>query len=342
MPTHQERKLYLDVLRVAATVAVVLIHVSTLHYYEFLPRSLGWLTINLYDGMARWAVPVFVMISGALFLDPARDFSLRRLLSKNVVRILAAFGFWSFVYACIYANGFQDFLYQLLTGHFHMWFMLMIAALYLLIPLYRKFTATPEHVKYFLVIGALTGFLIPELLSIPALATLKNSLGKLCSYTGLGYSVYFVGGWYLSTADFSKRQRKIIYVLGIVGFLYTITGTSLLTYLREQATPDPFYNYFSTGVLLESAALFVLARYGLQGIQWSGKTQRILIRLSTLSLGVYLCHILFMDLVQRLGLSVMSFPALLSVPVMTCVIFLLSTLCSAIIHQVPVLRKYIV
>src|SRR4051794_9413182 len=63
---------YLDGLRVAGMVAVVLLHVSLglIHYRTLSPVDFRWcLAIN---ALTWWAVPVFVMISGALLLDPAR------------------------------------------------------------------------------------------------------------------------------------------------------------------------------------------------------------------------------------------------------------------------------
>ena len=42
---------------------------------------------------------MFLMLSGALMLDPGKPFQIRTLYRKNILRILTAFLFWSALYA---------------------------------------------------------------------------------------------------------------------------------------------------------------------------------------------------------------------------------------------------
>ena len=91
-----QRIIYFDVLRIVAVFAVVVLHVCSRRFIVAFP-STEWEVLNVYDSLTRWGVPVFVMISGALFLDEKKDFSIKRLYRKNVVRIICAFVCWSFV-----------------------------------------------------------------------------------------------------------------------------------------------------------------------------------------------------------------------------------------------------
>ena len=63
------RLVYMDWLRVLATIAVVTIHVSA-GYVSMLDASnvSRWMAGNFYDSFSRASVPIFVMISGALLL----------------------------------------------------------------------------------------------------------------------------------------------------------------------------------------------------------------------------------------------------------------------------------
>ena len=337
-----QRKLNLDLLRILATIAVAGIHVSTLHYYDFDPRSFGWLSINFYDAIARWSVPVFVMISGALFLDEERSIDLGRLFQKNILRLLAAFVFWALIYAVCHADGQRDFWQRLFTGHFHMWFVLMIIGLYMLIPVLRKITADMRIAEYFLLVTGLAIFLIPALLRLPFLSFLESPMNRFTSTLSVGYPVYFVAGWYLSKKDFSKTQRILIYVLGAAGMLGTIAATSVLSYTSGKATPDPFYSYFSLEVMLEAVALFVFFRQLLTRRNLGAKTIKWIALLSKYSFGAYMAHILVLDLIQKLGLRVTSFPAIASVPVMVALVCGGSFAISAVIHQIPFLKRYVV
>lgn len=73
-----KRILYLDILRIMAIIAVVMLHVSAQRFYVSFP-SYEWEIRMFFNSMVRWGVPIFVMISGALFLDPQKKISLAKL-----------------------------------------------------------------------------------------------------------------------------------------------------------------------------------------------------------------------------------------------------------------------
>lgn len=64
-----DRIMYLDYLRVFATFGVVILHVSAQNWYVADINSFEWLVFHFFDSVVRWGVPVFVMISGTLFLN---------------------------------------------------------------------------------------------------------------------------------------------------------------------------------------------------------------------------------------------------------------------------------
>lgn len=63
-----ERNYNLDILRIISTIAVVLLHISAQNYYNIDVVSDEFEIFAITNGMVRWCVPVFLMISGALFL----------------------------------------------------------------------------------------------------------------------------------------------------------------------------------------------------------------------------------------------------------------------------------
>jgi surface polysaccharide O-acyltransferase-like enzyme len=77
---------YLDNLRVIATLAVLLIHsaANVLLNFGKIPDSAWWFA-NLYNGGFRYAVPIFVMLSGALLLPREEEIGsfLKKKFSKN-------------------------------------------------------------------------------------------------------------------------------------------------------------------------------------------------------------------------------------------------------------------
>lgn len=66
------RSRYIDYLRLAATLGVVLWHSTSNVYYKFDHNE--WFYANIMFGaLVRWSVPGFVMLSGALLLSRDED-----------------------------------------------------------------------------------------------------------------------------------------------------------------------------------------------------------------------------------------------------------------------------
>ena len=160
-----KRVIYFDILRVVAIFAVVAVHISAQHWLDVDVSSRAWFAFNLYCTTGKWSVPIFVMISGALFLG--RDTTIRTILKKNVLRMAGVFVFWSGCYALISLifrrSPLFDVFSQFITGHYHLWFLYMIVGLYLLIPLLRPIVQNETLTRYFLLLALVFTFLLPQL-----------------------------------------------------------------------------------------------------------------------------------------------------------------------------------
>jgi surface polysaccharide O-acyltransferase-like enzyme len=88
---------YLDVLRMLACFAVIMLHYSGSYNYRFgiptFDAGIQFFTIT------RWCVPVFLMISGALLLG--KDEDLPTGYRKRFSRVLPAFFTWSAIYIIV-------------------------------------------------------------------------------------------------------------------------------------------------------------------------------------------------------------------------------------------------
>ena len=87
------RVAYADLLRVFATIAVSGLHLCANPVMGLSVSSQAWQIFNIYDGLVRWCVPVFVMLSGMFMLDPKRPLPLVKLLFHNALRILISLVF---------------------------------------------------------------------------------------------------------------------------------------------------------------------------------------------------------------------------------------------------------
>jgi surface polysaccharide O-acyltransferase-like enzyme len=96
---------YGDMVRILGTVIVVIGHVSDMMLYQASgpgskngPGTDNWHVLNVWDAFSRWAVPIYIMLSGSLLLDPNRVESPSRFYHKRLMRIGVPLVFWSFFF----------------------------------------------------------------------------------------------------------------------------------------------------------------------------------------------------------------------------------------------------
>lgn len=94
-----DRKIYIDIIRVIATFAVIITHVCSFKWYGTDVNSFHWQCLNFFSSITRWCVPIFVMISGVFFLEPTKEIIIKKIYSKYILRIVIALLFWSVFYA---------------------------------------------------------------------------------------------------------------------------------------------------------------------------------------------------------------------------------------------------
>lgn len=85
---------YLDALRFIATLLVILIHTSSGWFESDLGQGEERFIYGFYKHLGVIAVPIFVMITGGLILDPKREVSYSIVFSKYVRRIALALLFF--------------------------------------------------------------------------------------------------------------------------------------------------------------------------------------------------------------------------------------------------------
>lgn len=104
------------------------------------------------------------MISGTLFLD--REISMKKIYSKNILRLVISFFVWSSIYAVFVHGSVMDKVTAIIKGPFHMWFIFMIIGLYICLPIIKAIVKNPFTAKYFLVIALIVTFIFPTVTSL--------------------------------------------------------------------------------------------------------------------------------------------------------------------------------
>ena len=297
------RKQYLDFLRTIAIIAVVIVHATARCI-----RPLDYVDLNYRVGRVliaagQWAVPIFVMICGSLFLSPERDIPVTKPITRNLPRIAAAYLFWSCIYTLIFSTiphfevfsraGMRNTLAGTLKGgSSHLWYLWMLSGLYLLTPVLRNCVknATAELMCYFLAICFLMTSILPLARNIPVVEEIFGAdLDILNSAFFGGYVFYFVLGSWLDTVKLQARTITCLYAAGIAGLLISCGGV-FCDPVPDSALGGGISDNLSPCVVLTSAALFVAVKN-----RSAAKASPVLTILSKYSFGLYLSHNLFLD-----------------------------------------------
>ena len=351
MQTKNEnsRKTYLDFLRLIATYAVVISHICASPWYTQDVHSQAWHVLNVYESITRWGVPIFLMISGTLFLNSDKSFNV--IYKKYIMRIVTAFLFWSFIYAALAflrGRSSKEFVTSFISGHYHMWYLFMIVGLYMIVPFLRKIVADKTLTRYFLGMALIFGVFLPQLIHVIYLFSshagdfAQGVTAKINMFFVCGFTIYYVGGYALDSMELSRRTCNMICFAGLCGFVMTI-AFNIMTVLYTGAVSDIFNDALAFNVLLESLPVFIICKNRFKTKTIGEKVKKALELLSGYSFGVYLIHPLLIEiLADSLHISVLSFNPIFSVPILSAAIMAVSFAISALLKKIPFLNRYIV
>jgi len=348
----RNRILYLDVLRIMAVFCMMMLHVCASKWYDTPVESFNWNVLNFYDSAVRFCVPVFVMISGSLFLNPEREITLSGLYRKNILRILLAFIFWSALYAIVgnldglahpTADVFKEIGKEFILGRYHLWFLYMIAGLYIVTPFLRKICTDRKLAVYFCILSFIFTFLANLLLLIPSLQSGMDAIQKkLNLFLVLGYTGYYVGGFLLHSSSVSRKNRRLIYCLGAVSILFTVILTSFIS-IKEGKPYEGLYSYLLPTTLFTAAAVFLFFKKHAPHSVFLEKHAAMITGISKLTFGMYLVHdFLITFFTKVLGFTAVSFMPVFAVPLLTICVFICSYLVSYLFSKIPVLKDFVI
>ena len=133
----QDRKPYIDIIRICACMGVVALHVTGNYMRDSLPENntYCWWISFIVNMLTRIAVPLFIVISG--YLNLGRNIRYELIVRKSIVKIilpLFLFGIVNILYWNWFFKLSQDITFFFLVKEFvsgpmmfHLWFLYMIS-----------------------------------------------------------------------------------------------------------------------------------------------------------------------------------------------------------------------
>jgi len=381
-----------DLLRIFAAYLIVMLHLSV-QYIHQAPASyeayIQWKSAIAFSAFSRIGVPIFIMLSGLFLLNPNKNISILSIFTKYLPKIVLIFLFWTFFYAFaeqdfyrqLFESDFQFqncwaamdhtlFWHSVLRGNYHMWYLYMLAGLYLITPFVRIIAAhaTTRQFVYFTVlcmgITFVTKFNEDEW-HIKPIAQVLDTLSLTFVF---GYVGYFLAGFFLDKLfgeslfmksfscfkqplHFALKSQKeyywrtlkyisnainkqviVVYILGIAAFIFTVLWTIQANPMFGFRVPELilFSNYSPTIFLMSFAVFTFIARW--KDIRFPKVLRIMAKRLPQYMLLVYMLHP-FIIVETRRSSILMETSTALSLPVNAFIIFLISLFVSILLKQ---------
>lgn len=299
-PAHKARIPFIEWIRAFAAAAVVLLHVfqtpCTLHPIEELGLGKALAYTELQTALTRWAVPVFLMVTGALLLDPARECPWPK-QKKYIVRMLKVLASFGLLFCLLEAhanarawNGdvVRQAVVNLLSGRSwsHMWYIYALVGVYLALPFLRGFVQRAERRDFerMLAVLWLLTFVVPAL---------NHQMSQ--SFTTL---IWVPQTWlYILLGSYLHRWRRLdarIAAAGAVGLAGALAACAYLVLATGTDYGMRYFDYHSPFIPLYAALVFLAFR------RWADRPlPRPVALLATHSFGVYLIHPVFINALYK-------------------------------------------
>ena len=340
----QSKKSYIETLRAIATLAVVFLHINMTLVANYSANEIGVLNYVIFNDcyiLVKWAVPCFIMISGALLLNPERHVGYSKITKyiKRMVGVLLTFGvayaFMELVFSekSISIGMPVRAFFNTLRGKSwsHMWYIYMLIGLYLItVPLrYIVERVSNRELETIVLTLSIGVFLIPSINTILGIS-LENYM--LISE----YIVWYLLGYYVSVSE--RKLLKYAVPGAIVSAVIMIVLESVTLFHTAEcfALNHQTKNIFT---LVFGASIFVIIKECCKGGN-NDKRHKIRDIICLNSFAIYLIHPFWINLIFKVfKITPISFPIYIGIPVLFFVVFIMSLLSGAIVRKIPLIRE---
>ena len=314
----KQRALKFDVIRITAICMVLFVHVTVVLVLFY--KDATFTVANLFNGLGRAGVPMFLLLSGALLLDENRPFDAKKFYRTAFLSIVLLLIGWLLFYASWRAfllpllrgkatdpNLFVTYLLTLKGMYPHLWYLFMLVGAYLAVPFLRLFVKKENqpYILGFILLSVAVGFggTTFGVFTRDADVTVGAILTKFHLEYATGYIPYLLIGWYLNAFPPKKAIRFVLYGLGLAAVLTCILGVQ--AWVKDiPGIRDYLVEATTLPALLYGVGLFTL----ISAICGDRPTKSPVIReLSRASFGVYILHVVVLDVLVNILLPYKTF-----------------------------------
>lgn len=321
-------------MRATAMLGVIIIHVSSPLVNIIYGKNMSfWWIGNITDSAVRFAVPLFLMISGATLL--VKDYSLGDYYKKRFNRVLIPFLFWMIAYwvyrwfmlePTFQPHGLSPILHWASAIFLregiskHLWYVYMIVFIYLFVPFLGKGI---RKLSSPVILSIISGWVILTFVCKPVIINMYSWSGDYATkFLGFFlYTGYLVVGYYLG--DRLMTTRKLRFSAAVIFFLTIVISSVGTYYLSRNAHKLDLsvYGYLTLNTIIQTIAIFMWIKDTTVRNRYFSF---ILQKISDYSYGIYLVHVMVIGIFFRYDIFWTMAHPLISLPLLTCMITIVS------------------
>lgn len=343
---NNTRVIYLDIIKIFAIILVIFNHSHWgIYGYNVFGTSIHMLLFDL----CKIAVPLFVMVSGALILG--KESNHRDMITKRIFRVFVPLVIVTLICVLVYGGSFKGFIAAIFTNYtlnyppYWLWYLYLLMALYIMTPFLQKMLKNFDEMdyRYFILMFVLfVSFLnmLPFLNNLFLGANLKVNDAFLYTLFPVGIG-YYVAGYYLSKKEITSKMNKI----NIIGFILSLLlGTVLLIYgMFKGFSLDEIVNYSFITVAVPAIFGFMIFKYYFSKPLKHEKLSKIIVNVSNCVFGVYLFHTFFIEFLQNTPFIIMiaNIDKFLAVFILDAIVFIGLTFIIWLLRKLPYVKKFL-
>lgn len=346
MTDIKARNTAVDFIKAIAILGVIMIHVSSGSLTQNTVGTFEWTSGLFWGALFRASVPLFLMASGAIMLEPSKTFSLKKLYLHNIARIVVAMLVWGFAYKIYHlledSQLSLDMLWYsakrllLFDQEFHFYYIHMILIVYVFLPVTRFFVekADKKLIQYTLIVWVMLAIIFPTLRNFSPFNLFSGMTGQWIinmTYSSIGYGVL---GYYMKKYPLTLRTALLCLISGF----FIIFGGTFYMSQKLGVLNEIFLQGTSVGVCVFAIGIFAVSKF----VKVKGSLQKMAVYISKASFCVYLSHMFILYIFQKFILAELAISSVILIPICSIIILLVCLIIYAIISKIPVLSKWIV
>ena len=355
----KKRNAYMDLIRAVACILVIGGHISGYNWEDTSVNTFKYHVLNISDNICALGVPLFIMLSGALHLNPSYKLTFKSLFKKKVFRLLVVYYFWLTYYNIFnfiengYELSFFNIKFYILgrivrgEGIYHLWFIPKLIILYLITPFIKDALKNKAVTIYAMIVFATVVLFVPTLFQFdfPMKEWIVFNFDMEAYQTIAGffcYLGYYIAGHFVHTFipdELNIKGKLAAYSAVIVGTGGAIISGATLTKhfgIADARFMNPTYIF----LFLSGTGLFILFKQWGKVYEEKGVPKWIA-EIAGLSLGIYLIHPTVIKFFPYFNISILSPQPYIMIPLMTLVVTAISFGLSFLLNKIPVLKKWI-